>query len=577
VTTNKILDRGKSIGGLIRYLTGKGDSNEHTGQRVIAADDWLELPDGTRLDPVLDRDRITALSRDLDSHRRLARITNEKGWVWHCTISLAPGERLSDAQWAEAARMVIDRLEFSERLPGPSGDGGRAPCRWIAIHHGLSGDDDVHRGEGNDHIHLAVNLVREDLTIATPAGNGMDRRAMSKACAEIERRFGLSVVEGRAGKGMPSYSRADAQRAQRKKTPGQQEAPERDSLLLARKVRAAAALAVDEADFVRWLRAEGVEPRPRVSKAGTVTGYSVALAPVGDETPLRYAGGTLAGDLTLPRLRQLWPDSRPADAVPIWDPTLTRPPEPAHTTAAAARPTATVRPEPFAVPAGGWPPEVWEKAAAQILLIESRLALSRAERGAMFYNDLPVWTSAARYSAALYSVLAIRLEPERPGPLSQMADLMGRAAQAPHRVPHRDDGMSGLFAVAKICSAAGRDNRWIQILIAMAKLGKAIYDAMIARRELQRATALAEISLQRLAGIDPAAAAAIRTQFASRAAAARSGKSRPGKRPAYDPTGFFPTSFDQVLNQGRKKGPSVPPPTPPRRAQPPRRDPGPSR
>src|SRR5205085_1537135 len=109
-------------------------------------------------------------------------------------------------------------------------------------------------------------LVREDLTIATPAGNGMDKRAMSKACAEIERRFGLSVVEGRAGHGMPSYSRADAQRARRKPKQAPDQAAERDSLLLARKVRAAAALAVDEADFVRWLRAEGVIPRPRVSK-----------------------------------------------------------------------------------------------------------------------------------------------------------------------------------------------------------------------------------------------------------------------------------------------------------------------
>ena len=32
---------------------------------------------------------------------------------------------------------------------------GKADCRWVAVRHGLS-------KAGNDHIHIAVNLVRED-------------------------------------------------------------------------------------------------------------------------------------------------------------------------------------------------------------------------------------------------------------------------------------------------------------------------------------------------------------------------------------------------------------------------------
>lgn len=32
---------------------------------------------------------------------------------------------------------------------------GLADCAWLAVHHGSSKD-------GNDHVHIAVNLVRED-------------------------------------------------------------------------------------------------------------------------------------------------------------------------------------------------------------------------------------------------------------------------------------------------------------------------------------------------------------------------------------------------------------------------------
>jgi len=194
---NKIMERGCSIGGLVRYLFGLGEANEHRDQRVIAADVALEVPDGIRLDHSRDRDRLLRLSADMDAHRRLMAMAPEGGWVWHCAISLPPGEHLSDVQWAEVARIVVERLKFT-------GDEakGRAACRWIAVHHGPSAG-------GNDHVHLAVNLVREDGTVAS---TDWDRKAMSRTCTYLERRFGLSVVEGRADRGMLSYSRAELAR-----------------------------------------------------------------------------------------------------------------------------------------------------------------------------------------------------------------------------------------------------------------------------------------------------------------------------------------------------------------------------
>jgi hypothetical protein len=160
--------RGRHAVGLVRYLFGPGSSREHTDQRVIAADPVLGVADGTRLDHVRDAARIYALGRDLDSHRILLGAEPASGWVRHCAISLPPEEagRLNDGQWADLARTAVGRLGF-EAGPGTSPvagsdrgrDAGRAPCRWIAVHHGLSVG-------GNDHIHLMVNLVREDGTLA---------------------------------------------------------------------------------------------------------------------------------------------------------------------------------------------------------------------------------------------------------------------------------------------------------------------------------------------------------------------------------------------------------------------------
>lgn len=176
---------------------------------------------------------------------------------------------------------------------GFDGSAGRAPCRWIAVHHGLSSG-------GNDHIHLAVNLVRADLRLTRP---GRDRIAMSKLCGELERRFGLRVVDGRARRGLPGVSRAEIERARRAGPAAQ---PER--IVLARHVRAAAMAASTEAEFVRRLKGWGVWVRPRYGVGGTteVVGYCVALPPQQGRKAIWFGGGKMAADLTLPKLRASW-------------------------------------------------------------------------------------------------------------------------------------------------------------------------------------------------------------------------------------------------------------------------------
>ena len=70
-------------------------------------------------------------------------------------------------------------------------------------------------------------------------------------------------------------------------------------------MRVAGAGAGSEAEFVRMLRADGVLVRPRFAagRDDQVVGYSVALAPAAGREPVWHAGGKVAKDLTLPRLR----------------------------------------------------------------------------------------------------------------------------------------------------------------------------------------------------------------------------------------------------------------------------------
>ena len=180
------------------------------------------------------------------------------------------------------------------RLGFDAGD-GQPPCRWVAVRHGRS-------EAGNDHMHLVVNLVREDGKVASTRN---DFKRLSALCADMERRYGLSAVEGRANKAaMPGLTRAEAEKARRT---GRDEAERAE---LARVVRAAATVAASEAEFVRFLRDAGLAARPRYDRVGghRVVGYAVAEEPSDGGVAVFFGGGKLARDLSLPALRERWRD-----------------------------------------------------------------------------------------------------------------------------------------------------------------------------------------------------------------------------------------------------------------------------
>jgi hypothetical protein len=471
--------RGTSTVGLVRYLFGSGRSDEHTRQRVIAASVDLAVPDGLRLDHRADREQILELGRALDSLRRAMGVQVPGGHVWHCSISLPPEDstptrRLSDGQWAEVVRAVVHRLGFD--------DGKAAPCRWLAVHHGTSAG-------GNEHVHLAVNLVREDGTLASTWN---DRRKLSRLCGEFEQRYGLCVVQGRGGAGAPGLSRAELERAGRR--PGR----EPDRVLLARMVRGAATAADHEADFIYRLRDLGVLVRPRYANGGKgksvgkgmgkVVGYSVALPTGGPGETVWFGGGRLSRELTLPTLRQRWAggNGKSGQALAAWR--------------QAARPGAVsaVSTDP-AVPTA-YNEDVWATAATILAEVRDQLWSVPAD-------DHAAWAGVAREMSGILSIWSVRIEGRRPGDLAAVADALAKAARTrydeppPRLPPEARDLRKAAKAVATISGHVYGDWAQIALIRQVLRLIQAIEDTSRARTQALQAIASANASCERLYAI----------------------------------------------------------------------------
>ena len=378
---------------LVSYLFGPGRCNEHVNQHLVAgyadavftADSRLWQDEPGKLRSV--RKEARELGWQVDYPRSRWQADVSRGHVWHCSLSLKAEEGpLTDAQWTQAGHALVDALGFSNAQ-------GKAPCRWIAVRHGLSKD-------GNDHIHVAVSLVRED---GTKASTWNDYRKAGKVCEELECRFGLEHVPGRSThRSVPEPSRKDREISAARGD------PEPLRVRLERTVRGCAAAARSEAHFIALARANGLLIRPRYADdpgPRTVAGYAVAARDgrqafsrkTGTTGPVWFGGGKLASDLTLPALRRRWEtpgrsvSAVRAEALAAWS-----------AAASLDNPPGTTAPHPE--PAGPGPVPIDAPAAADLL-----------------------------------AAAATACEPGAPGPLSQAARHMARAAQHVTPAPRRPE------------------------------------------------------------------------------------------------------------------------------------------
>jgi hypothetical protein len=356
---------------------------------------------------------------------------------------------LSDDQWAQIAHKAMDAL-------GLEGE-GMQPAAWVAVGHGTSAN-------GNQHLHIAASLVRVD---GSRVNAWQSKQTLSRVCAEIETDYGLTVIEGRAGKGMPGLSRAELERTARDRM------AEPPRLTLARRVREASVASRDEAEFVRRLRGSGVLLRPRFETGGkeTVVGYSVAVRARDGTPPIWFGGGKLARDLTLPNLRQFWETSVAdrSSAVIEWS---------------AAKAVAPGREAVIGIP------DDWRRAAGAI-----ERSLEKLKQVPV--SDLAAWRGASREAAGLFAAWSRRFEKSSPGPMAAAADALSRSAQnrpgdpAPGR-----DAAANFRGVAAIVAQSQLSNKspmaWAMLIDQLGRTLRTISEAHVARGETETAGGLVD-------------------------------------------------------------------------------------
>lgn len=499
------VSRGDRMTGLLAYLVGPGRANEHTEPHLVAGDaPMLAWHD----DNELDHDSAMAIAAYLDRPRTAYDVEVTGGHVWHCSLSLRADEGLlPDQRWAAIAADFVAAMGFDDN------EGTKAPCRWVAVRHGVS-------KAGNDHIHLVVNLVRED---GTKASVHRDFVRAQRAARALEQRYGLEQLESavaqrstrgtRAGEreaAARTWARAQYEREQEAARRNGHEMPPWASLgtderaartaaaaaeqhqttpreLLAIRVRGAAAASADEAEFVRRLRRKGVLVRPRYADRGmdVVTGYSVALRPAPGERPIWYGGLSLARDLTLPRLRaaHAWPDTTAAANAAAAEWTAARR---GRRVVAPGRETTT----PSAAD--------WQRRATDLAAIVDQLA-------AVDGTDAAKWATIARSTAGVLSAWSNATEDE-PGDLAAAAEALSRAAQT-HRAtpPMPKAGRARIAGAAMVLAVAAHSGHGRVAQAAMIRqlirLAEALARAAATQQQARLARHLTDDTRRRLARV----------------------------------------------------------------------------
>lgn len=462
------------------YLASEGRANEHTEQHLVAGDPAIVAMYGY---DVLDQATARQIAHDLDLPRqvfgtevtRLATATDPTTGelikervaadVWHCSLSLRADEgQLTDEKWNAIATEFVRRMGFA------GDDIGKANCRWVAVRHGLSKN-------GNDHVHVVVSLVRED---GTKASVHRDFERTQTVSAELEREFGLQVFD--------QPERAYPERGVR---PGAAFAAERrgaaepDMLRLERSVRAAASAAIDEGEFVRRLRRQGLLIRPRFAtgRSDVVMGYSVALRPAGDERAVWHGGGRLARDLTLPALRKGWPDSPQTaqSAVDEWAATSKNP--------WRYRPVAPGAEE--REPA----PDMWEKYGREVAALRDQLR-------AVPIDDRATWAHVARETAGAFAAWSQRTE-ATPGPLAEASRNLARSAQlrayeSTKRPPQLRSLAGAAMLAAHVASNRNATAAQVVLMRELTRLARAVHDMHAAAGDARRAREIRTLMTDRL-------------------------------------------------------------------------------
>ncbi|UYY83670.1 relaxase/mobilization nuclease domain-containing protein (plasmid) [Arthrobacter sp. YA7-1] len=513
------ITKGDRMAGLLVYLAGPGRSNEHTDPHLVTGSAPIMA---WHNDDQLNRDAALSIAHQLDQAKDVLGVDVRGGHVWHCSLSLRAEEGdLTDQRWAEIANEFMEEMGFTEAS-------GKAPVSWVAIRHG-------HSKAGNDHIHIAASMVRED---GTKWSSHLDYKRAQDAARALEKKHGLEELS-------PVY-------AMRGLRPGEREASERRGVeeperrSLARKVRACATAAQDEAEFVRRFRRTGamIKPRYAAGRDDVVVGYSVAERPSKGGRPVWFGGGHLAKDLTLPRLRGAWADSPELSdgAVAEWG--------------AAARGR---RPVNVGREAHEPDPRMWEQYSDEVARLRESLR-------SVPMDDHATWAYVARETSGAFAAWSTATE-STPGPLAAAADELSKTAQL-RRYPVRPIKSVGpsargasLVLMAATMGGTGTVSQAI-MLRQLLNVAKAVHDMHKASNDLRRARQLSDLvknQLSQVAAALPSVPATVPAVDSEATEAVRA--STAGQTPPRSPGSVLPPKYEQAHTHASTRGGTTRPDT----------------
>lgn len=433
----RVLDRGKRVGGLVRYLYGPGKAEEHRDPHIVAS--WSG--ETTTLDPIIraqGRRDFRTLVGLLE-----APVAAQPEWlredlpVYHVIARAAPEDRiLSDAEWSAIATEMMHNIGLSKRNEAGAG------VRWIAVRH------------ADDHIHIVATLARQD---GKAARHSNDWYRVRETCQAFEKRYRLRRTAPADRTAARRPHRAELEKALRA---GRRETC-RDRLR--RHVRTTAAVASDEHDFLARLKAAGVMVKLRYSTVNPceVTGYAVTLpdSRAAGGTHVWYGGGRLAADLTLPRLRRRWAPQAGRHAGDESTPGQRR-----H---------------------HGQRRQVLVDAADRVAEATEDLRRATADRA---------WDTAAATVTAVADTAAAAtriLEGQRVGTLTRALDHLDHAAREPHgRVARAHSRAEGLRSTARLFAAirgVHPDDEALQVAELISRLASFADTVALLRRAQRRA------------------------------------------------------------------------------------------
>jgi hypothetical protein len=217
-------------------------------------------------------------------------------------------------------------------------------------------------------------------------------------------------------------------------------------------------------------------------------GYSVAVRPPAGEKPIWYGGGRLARDLTLPRLREGWPDSPQSaqGAVDEWRATAKNPWQ--------YRPVAPGREE--STP----DPELWKQYSDEIGQLRKQL------------RDVPVsdratWAHVARETSGVFAAWSQRVE-ATPGPLAATSRELAktahiRAHQSRPKPVQLGSGANAAMLFMQAAAVAGGQDTMAQAIM-LRQLGRvsvAILDMHTALGDARRAEQVAAMMRNQFAAV----------------------------------------------------------------------------